>query len=912
MEEEEDIKEPIQHVYNENDINLIDDLCSESSSQTKVYTKDIYIYSWGKNKFGELGINTARTAFIPSPIKAFNPSQVKSIASGGRNTMILTSESQLYVCGSNIFNLLATSSKTQNNEGYQKVFKPIKFFEENNEKIEEISIAEFHSLALNEKGEIYGWGGNLFNKLGQTNGLCGLPSKIYIKRKIISVACGDYHSCALSENGVLYTWGGGGESYNKGQCGQGSKKDIETPKKVEFFTKKGLHILMIACGGYHTIVMDEKNELYGFGKGIFGQCGYGQAEDTDIPRKIIFNDKNLNKIINIKCGGEHTLFLSEIGRVYACGHGYFGQLGLGNNKNVKSPILVHSLTNKNIIEIASGWSHSLALTDDGYVYSTGCGKFGELGLGDNKNKYNYNWIRKLGYMNIKHIFAGGHHSWCIIDDKFPLKEKFLEPEPLAKSNYKMVKRKHSVSDKNNMSFNEQLNMRNKSSDGYRNIYANNLANSYDDIQNRKKENNNTNANINIISNNKFKKHIDDYNDNKLNTDNNIDNLIDYIDSLNNKSSENRNIYDLLNNNNKQSKFDTDSNKIDNYLSKSNENDNNNKFYNSLENHNSNNNKEYNSLEDDNRNNKNNIKNNEDIMDNLSDNENINNNISNNNINNENIDNINKEYINEDDYIRNNFNSNKNNENIQTSINDINNNINNDNNIRKNIYDDEQKKYSNIQQKNIINISNFKLLKQNKIQLQVIYTSLNLSHRFIRFEISNTNKYYQIDNNSIYNLVKKYLSSDKGNIYFKLQNDNEIFKSGNIAPNQIMESIMKDMRNNGMFNLTKKNKISYTIVITYDYRQNEIMKKLYESMEDKYIPNDKNGLMNMKLIDEDQIVNEGENLEGVLSKWTTDFYEQFKELFLINYDNDYDDNILENKDNNINRPRFFEMRPKIFQ
>ena len=300
------------------------------------------------------------------------------------------------------------------------------------------------------------------------------------------------------------------------------------------------------------------------------------------------------------------------------------------------------------------------------------------------------------------------------------------------------------------------------------------------------------------------------------------------------------------------------------------------------------------------------------MDNLSDNENINNNLSNNNINNENIDNINKEYINEDDYIRNNFNSNKNNENIQTSINDINNNINNDNNISKNIYDDKQKKYSNIQQKNIINISNFKLLKQNKIQLQVIYTSLNLSHRFIRFEISNTNKYYQIDNNSIYNLVKKYLSSDKGNIYFKLQNDNEIFKSGNIAPNQIMESIMKDMRNNGMFNLTKKNKISYTIVITYDYRQNEIMKKLYESMEDKYIPNDKNGLMNMKLIDEDQIINEGENLEGVLSKWTTDFYEQFKELFLINYDNDYDDNILENKDNNINRPRFFEMRPKIFQ
>ena len=74
---------------------------------------------------------------------------------------------------------------------------------------------------------------------------------------------------------MLYTWGGGGESYNKGQCGQGSKKDVESPKKVEFFTKRGLHVVKVACGGYHTIVMDEKNELYGFGKGVFGQCGYG-------------------------------------------------------------------------------------------------------------------------------------------------------------------------------------------------------------------------------------------------------------------------------------------------------------------------------------------------------------------------------------------------------------------------------------------------------------------------------------------------------------------------------------------------------------------------------------------------------------------------------------------------------------
>jgi RCC1 and BTB domain-containing protein len=887
--EDEKNDDPIQSCFNEKDINLIDDLCSESSSQTNIYTKDIYIYAWGKNKFGELGINTARTAFIPSPVKSLKLSMINQVASGGRNSMILTSEGKILVCGSNIFNLLASDSKVQNNEVYQKIFKTIKFFEENNEIIKEISVAEFHSLALNEKGEIYGWGGNLFNKLGQTNGLCGLPSKIYIKRKIVAIACGDYHSCAISENGVLYTWGGGGESYNKGQCGHGTKKDVESPKKVEFFTKKGLHILKVACGGYHTIVMDEKNELYGFGKGIFGQCGYGQPEDTDIPKKIIFNDNNLNKIIDIKCGGEHTLFLSDIGRVYACGHGYFGQLGLGNNKNVKSPILVLSLSKKNIIEIASGWSHSLVLTDDGYVYSAGCGKFGELGLGENKNRYNYTWVRKLGTMNIKHIFAGGHHSWCIVDDKYPLKEKLIEPEPLEKPNFRMVKRKRSVSDKGDMSFNEPNNMRNKSSGtGYfnknKNRFMNNLANSFDDFKSRGDYINN----INTIQNNDFKKMINDYNDRRINTDNNIDNIIDYIDTLNSQGSKLIKSNNLINNENKLSNFDISNNKIDNY------NSNNKEKNNYMSNH----------SEENINNSKDNMIDNLNKMDN---NNNINEFDNNNNINDKEINNDN-EIINEDDYLRNNFNS--------INKNDIQNNIleepiKNNNNKK----DNKKKNLIYIQQKKNGNLPNLKLFSNSKIQLQVIYTSLSLSHRFIRFDISNTNKYYQTDYNTLYNLIKNYLSLDKGNIGFKLQNDNEVLKSGNIAVNTNLESIMKDMKNAGMLNLSKRDKISYTIAIIYDYKQNEITKQLYESIEDKYVYKEKNGFMNMRLIEENQIVNDGENLESVLSKWTIDFYNKFKELFLY-YENEPNFEEEEYNSERINekiiRPRFVEMRPKIFQ
>jgi hypothetical protein len=379
--------------------------------------------------------------------------------------------------------------------------------------------------------------------------------------------------------------------------------------------------------------------------------------------------------------------------------------------------------------------------------------------------------------------------------------------------------------------------------------------------------------------------IDDYNDKRNNTDDNIDNLIDYIDTINSQGSKKKNTNNFMNNENKESKFDYSNNKVDNYNSNNNAQ---NKYL-------SNNSKEDRNNDDDN------------LMDNINKMNNLNdeNDFNNNNINN-NENNINNEIINEDDYLRNNINNI--NEKKINIIENTNNEKYNEENPRK------IQKYS--EQKNNLNLLNTKIFDNNQIQLQVIYSSLNLSHRFIRFEISNTNKYYKVDYNTIYNLIRNYLLLDKGNISFKIQNDNEVLKSGNIAPNSNLESIMKDMKNAGLLKLTKKDKISYTITIVYDYKQNEIMKKLYESIEEKYVYKEKNNsFMNMKLIEENQIINSGENLEGVLSKWTIDFYDNFKELFvdfsseLNEVEEDYGSGLNIKK---INRPRFFEMRPKIFQ
>ena len=50
----------------------------------------------------------------------------------------------------------------------------------------------------------------------------------------------------------------------------------------------GKRVCKVSCGGFHTIVMTGENEVYGFGSGIYGECGYGEFVDTNKPKLVKF------------------------------------------------------------------------------------------------------------------------------------------------------------------------------------------------------------------------------------------------------------------------------------------------------------------------------------------------------------------------------------------------------------------------------------------------------------------------------------------------------------------------------------------------------------------------------------------------------------------------------------------------
>ncbi|XP_041419031.1 inhibitor of Bruton tyrosine kinase-like [Xenopus laevis] len=76
----------------------------------------------------------------------------------------------------------------------------------------------------------------------------------------------------------------------------------------------------------------------------------------------------------------HSVFLSQKGQVYTCGHGQGGRLGHGDELTCLVPRLVEGLRGHPCTQVAGAKDHTVVLTEDGYVYTFGLNTFHQLGI----------------------------------------------------------------------------------------------------------------------------------------------------------------------------------------------------------------------------------------------------------------------------------------------------------------------------------------------------------------------------------------------------------------------------------------------------------------------------------------------------------------------------------------------------
>ena len=262
--------------------------------------------------------------------------------------------------------------------------------------------AKEHSLCLSNDGNVFSFGNSSFRAHGHDEALILEPKMIPSFKNIKYIDTAVLRSVCLDTEGNVFTFG---INY-KGQLGIGIDEEklkyTHIPQKVNLPPCK-----QISCNSHSTLCLTEDGILYSFGYNEEGQLGLGNNEENYNSPQLI---SSLKDVEFIECGGNHTFCKTLNNEIYCWGKNESGQLGLENNDNQNTPILCSSLSNEDIIDIKCGANHTLVLTSNGDVLSSGSNQYGQLGRTTDAGAFFY----KIEILSgIKRIECKDHHSMCI-------------------------------------------------------------------------------------------------------------------------------------------------------------------------------------------------------------------------------------------------------------------------------------------------------------------------------------------------------------------------------------------------------------------------------------------------------------------------------------------------------------------
>ncbi|KAJ5074893.1 regulator of chromosome condensation [Anaeramoeba ignava] len=250
---------------------------------------------------------------ISSLIEDPNDRTIQDIVSGYSSIYLLTSNHNVYGIGSNEYGQLGFDSDSL----YQKTEKPIlmmknvsKIFSGNSSKC---------VFLLNSNQELFGCGYNQYDQIGLGKSFIGAKIKKLTKipnipkGKIIDIKCGAAYSIMLIEDEnenenpkrKLYSCG----EYRFNGLGKNLYTDEFTEIKSPLFEND--NILDFSVTYNHTLILTEKGKLIGFGSNCFGELGIGNTEDQKNPIQIELPKLRFNEDISnyhIYCG-YHRSFL---------------------------------------------------------------------------------------------------------------------------------------------------------------------------------------------------------------------------------------------------------------------------------------------------------------------------------------------------------------------------------------------------------------------------------------------------------------------------------------------------------------------------------------------------------------------------------------------------------------------------
>lgn len=316
------------------------------------------VWAWGENGKGQLGLGTNNNVNQPYTTQI---DHVVALAAGAQHSLALKSNGTVWAWGENDDGQLGEGT---NNDAWSPV--QVQAFA----LVRALALAagDNHSLAVDGNGEVWAWGKNDFGQLGDSSIVSrSTPVKVKQLSGVVQVAAGATHSVALKSDGSVWAWG----DRRHLQLGDGALAQASwTPIRVQF----GLpvtppqyldNIVALAARGEHNLVLTATRDMLVWGSDKYLESsanGGGYSVVGPDGTRLTFSQYLqgiTGRLATISAGTNHSLALTEEGRVWAWGRNDQGQLG---DSTLIDPFGVFAV--KKLLgakAIAAGGAHSLAL-----------------------------------------------------------------------------------------------------------------------------------------------------------------------------------------------------------------------------------------------------------------------------------------------------------------------------------------------------------------------------------------------------------------------------------------------------------------------------------------------------------------------------------------------------------------------
>ena len=329
--------------------------------------------------------------FTPAYVKA----DMSAVAGGNYHTIAIRDDGTVWAWGSNGYGQLG--------DGTTATYKKIPVQVSGLMDVTAIAGGEAHTVALKSDDTVWTWGKNNKGQLGDgsTVSYSKTPVQVSGLTSVIEIASVFNHTIALKSNSTVWTWGDNGE----GQLGDGTTTYRSTPVQVSGLSDA----TAIAAGYWHSISLKSDGTAWAWGYNFYGQLGDGTKTDSNTPVQV----SGLNNVIAIAGRSRSTAALKSDGTVWSWGSNSNGQLGDGSTVSYsKTPVQASGLTD--VIAIACGAYHAVALRDDATVWAWGSNEYGQLGDGTTTDRNTP--VEVSGLTNVIAISCGNRHSIALKSD----------------------------------------------------------------------------------------------------------------------------------------------------------------------------------------------------------------------------------------------------------------------------------------------------------------------------------------------------------------------------------------------------------------------------------------------------------------------------------------------------------------